>query len=118
MIDEKGIVPAVRSALETCVRELLPDAREGKVFLDGSLAAPKEYEQETIIGGDGIVPAIMLASVAAKVVRDRAMVKLAAIYPLYGFEKHKGYGTKAHYDAITSNGMCPEHRRSFLKRLS
>lgn len=118
MIDEEGIVPAVRAALNIGVRNLLPDPSEGKVFLDGSLHAPAEYEQETIIGGDGLVPAIMLASVAAKVVRDRLMVQLAETYPLYSFEKHKGYGTKAHYDAIAEQGMCPEHRRSFLKSLA
>ncbi len=117
MIDQEGIVPAVRSALEVGVRKLLPDPSEGKVFLDGSLHAPKEYEQETIIGGDGIVPAIMLASVAAKVVRDRMMIELAKDFPLYGFEKHKGYGTKAHYAAIDANGICAEHRRSFLTKL-
>lgn len=118
MIDEKGIVPSVRAALEVGVRKLLPNSFEGKVFLDGSLHAPLEYEQETIIGGDGIVPAIMLASVAAKVIRDRLMIHLSETYPLYGFEKHKGYGTKSHYAAINEHGMCPEHRRTFLKSLA
>jgi ribonuclease HII len=118
MIDEKGIVPAIRSALNIGIRKLLPDAAHGKVFLDGSLHAPLEYEQETVIGGDGIIPAIMLASVAAKVIRDRYMVKLADQFPNYSFEKHKGYGTKAHYVAIIEYGLCPEHRRSFLKSLA
>jgi ribonuclease HII len=116
MIDEKGIVPAVRAALDIGVRKLLPDAGNGKVFLDGALRAPSEYEQETIIGGDGIVPAIMLASVVAKVMRDRLMVQgIAPQFPAYNFEKHKGYGTAAHYAAIKEHGLCPEHRRSFLK---
>jgi ribonuclease HII len=116
MIDEKGIVPAIKASLERGLRALLPSPVSGKVFLDGSLHAPEEYEQETIIGGDGIVPAIMLASVAAKVVRDRMMVNEVAMkFPAYNFEKHKGYGTKAHYAAITEHGICEEHRHSFLK---
>ena len=118
VIDEQGIVPAIRASLERGLRELLPRPSEGKVFLDGSLYAPREYEQETIIGGDGIVPAIMLASVAAKVVRDRLMTReIAERFPVYAFEKHKGYGTKAHYEAIALHGVCEEHRRSFLSKI-
>lgn len=113
-IDAKGIASAVRHGVDTGVRKLLPDPGEGKVWLDGSLKAPPEYEQETVIGGDGLVPAIMLASVAAKVTRDRMMLKKHEAHPLYGFAKHKGYGTKAHIAAIKEHGPCAEHRRSFL----
>jgi len=113
-IDAKGIAPAVRHGVDTGVRKLLPNPKEGKVWLDGSLKAPEEYEQETVIGGDGLVPAIMLASIAAKVTRDRMMLKLDAEYPLYGFAGHKGYGTKAHTEAIKLYGPCVEHRRSFI----
>ena len=114
MIDEKGIAFAVRSALARGVRKLMPDPEEGKVFLDGSLKAPPEYVQETIIGGDTTVPAIMLASVAAKVTRDRLMLKLAADHPLYGFDVHKGYGTPAHLKALREHGMCVIHRATFI----
>jgi ribonuclease HII len=114
-IDEKGIVPAVRLGVERGVRKLLPNPADGKVFLDGSLSAPKEYSQETIIGGDAIVPAIMIASIAAKVTRDRYMVAIANTFPHYAFDVHKGYGTKAHFAALDEYGMCDEHRRSFLK---
>ncbi len=114
-IDAMGIVPSVRGALEKGVRTLLPNVSEGKVFLDGSLRAPKEYEQETVIGGDGLIPAIMLASIAAKVTRDRLMKKLALEHPQYGFELHKGYGTKAHYAALIEHGLCILHRRSYLR---
>ncbi|HEV7121196.1 MAG TPA: ribonuclease HII [Candidatus Paceibacterota bacterium] len=114
LIDEKGIAHAVRSALARGVRKLLPDPEEGKVLLDGSLKAPPEYSQETIIGGDATVPAIMLASVAAKVTRDRLMKKLALEHPLYGFEIHKGYGTKAHLAAIRAHGQCAIHRATFI----
>jgi len=113
-IDRKGIVPAVRDALDRGVRKLMPEPSEGKVFLDGSLRAPAEYAQETVIGGDGTIPVIMLASVAAKVTRDRLMTKLALEHPLYGFEKHKGYGTKAHLQALREHGLCAIHRSSFI----
>ncbi|MDB5195422.1 MAG: ribonuclease [Parcubacteria group bacterium] len=113
-IDAEGIVPSVRGALYKGVRKLLPNPEEGKVFLDGSLKAPPEYEQETIIGGDGTVPAIMLASVAAKVTRDRLMKKLALEHPLYEFDIHKGYGTKKHYELLRTHGPCALHRLTFL----
>ncbi len=114
MIDDKGIAFAVRHALDRGVRKLLPNPEDGKVWLDGSLKAPAEYLQETVIGGDGLVPAIMLASIAAKVTRDRLMLKTDENYPLYGFRSHKGYGTKAHMEAIRTYGPCEEHRKSFL----
>lgn len=113
-IDEGGIAPAIRHAVSKGIAKLLPNPEEGKIYLDGSLKAPPEYAQETIIGGDGLVPAIMLASIAAKVTRDRKMVEIAKLYPLYGFEQHKGYGTKSHIEAIRTHGPCVEHRRSFL----
>jgi len=114
MIDEKGIAFAVRDALARGVKSLMPDPASGKIYLDGSLAAPKEYEQETIIGGDGKIPAIMLAALAAKVTRDKLMTKLGAQYPEYGFEGHKGYGTKAHMEAIRAHGVSSIHRRTFI----
>lgn len=113
-IDAGGIAPGIRHAVAVGVRKLLPEGTTGKVFLDGSLKAPEEYEQETVIGGDALIPAIMLASVAAKVTRDRLMKKLALEYPLYGFEVHKGYGTKAHYAALQEHGPCFIHRKTFL----
>ncbi len=113
-IDAHGIVPAVRGALATGVRKLLSNPTEGTVFLDGSLKAPKEYEQKTIIGGDGKVPAIMLASIVAKVTRDRYMKKVAEQFPQYEFELHKGYGTKRHYELIRAHGSCAIHRQTFL----
>ena len=116
-IDEEGITQSVRMGVWRGIRALMPNASDGKVFLDGLLKAPPEYEQETVVRGDSIVPAIMLASVAAKVTRDRLMREIATRFPDYGFEKHKGYGTAAHYAAIAQYGLCDEHRRSFLKKL-
>lgn len=117
-IDGRGIAVAVRMAADEGIRKLLPDPQEGKVWLDGSLRAPDEYEQETVIGGDGIVPAIMLASIAAKVSRDRHMVRLAEKYPEYDFAKHKGYGTKAHIQLIRELGLSDLHRRSFCRNFA
>lgn len=114
VIDEKGIAYAVRHALHRGVRALAPETAGVRIVLDGSLKAPEEYEQQTIIGGDATEPAIMLASIAAKVSRDRLMLKLAEEYPQYGFDKHKGYGTKAHYEALLLRGPSPVHRKSFL----
>lgn len=114
LIDSGGIAPAIRNAISQGVRKLLSDPAQGKIFLDGSLKAPDEYEQETIIGGDALVPAIMLASVAAKVTRDRYMKKVALEYPLYGFEIHKGYGTKVHIERIKEHGLCVLHRKTFI----
>ncbi len=90
--------------------------RDCRVLLDGGLRAPIEYpDQETIIKGDEKKMVIALASICAKVLRDRKLVKLAIEYPQYGFDIHKGYGTKAHYVAIRKYGVSPIHRRSFLK---
>jgi ribonuclease HII len=114
VIDLIGIVPAVVRGVEQGIGNLLPEPAQGKVWLDGSLKAPRKYEQETVIGGDALIPAIMLASIAAKVTRDRHMVNLADKYPLYGFEKHKGYGTSAHYEALRTHGLCDLHRRTFI----
>ena len=114
-IDSAGISPSVRSAVHAGIRALAPEPAGVKVYLDGLLHAPKEYTQETVVGGDALIPAIMLASIAAKVSRDRLMVRLAADYPEYGFEAHKGYGTKAHQAAIRTHGLSPLHRRSFCR---
>lgn len=87
------------------------------IFLDGGLKAPVEYiNQETIIKGDELHPIISMASIMAKVSRDRVMTKYSREYIDYGFEKHSGYGTKFHYDAIKKYGVLPIHRKSYLKK--
>ena len=68
----------------------------------------------TVVKGDEKIPAIAVASIIAKVTRDRFMVRLAKRYPAYGFEVHKGYGTKAHYKALRKHGSCDTHRSTFL----
>jgi ribonuclease HII len=114
VIDEHGIVFAVTRGVRRGVKKLLPEPAEGKVWLDGLLKAPRRYEQETVIGGDAIIPAIMLASVAAKVTRDRYMTRLAKRYAKYGFAQNKGYGTDKHYAALREHGPCMLHRISYI----
>ena len=114
VIDQEGIAVAVRRALVRGVNALAPDAAVVRVLLDGALKAPPEYAQEVIIGGDATVPLISLASIAAKVTRDRLMVQFAKEYPEYFFDIHKGYGTKKHYEALALHGPCAIHRRTFL----
>jgi ribonuclease HII len=88
------------------------------IRLDGSLKAPKEFiHQETIIKGDEKDPLIALASIVAKETRDSYMVKLSSKYPKYGFEKHKGYGTKEHRVAVKKNGLTEVHRKSYCTNL-
>jgi ribonuclease HII len=113
-IDSKGISYGIRAAVARGVRLLAPAPRDVRVLLDGSLHAPEEYAQETIIGGDASEPIISLASIAAKVSRDRLMKRLAKIYPEYLFEKHKGYGTALHYAMLEKYGPCAIHRRTYL----
>ncbi len=118
VIDTKGITHATRAALNRCLKRLEKHdfaARKSRILLDGSLYAPSRYkDQKTIIDGDAKKPIIALASICAKVLRDRKMKRLAKKYPKYGFEIHKGYGTKAHYKAIKKHGLSEIHRKSFL----
>ena len=117
-IDTMGIMPAIRDALRRALSGLNIVPRHSLILLDGGLRAPKEFKhQKTIVRGDESELAIALASIAAKVVRDRVMVRLAALYPHFAFETHKGYGTKKHYRQIKKHGMCTLHRRSFLTKL-
>jgi ribonuclease HII len=117
IIDGKGIVPAVRSAIKRCLTKLDLDPKKSLVLLDGSLKAPEEFcFQETIIKGDGKEPIIGLASIVAKVTRDRHMKKLAKKYPSYDFHLHKGYGTRLHYEKLRQYGFSKIHRLSFLKK--
>lgn len=117
-IDEKGIAWAIRYALADSLRKLNIDPSECLVLLDGGLHAPPEYiYQETVIRGDAKETVIAMASVMAKVERDRRMVTLHKKIPAYGFAAHKGYGTRAHIRAIKKHGPSPEHRLTFLRRI-
>jgi len=118
-IDRSGIVPSISAALERVLRTLIATATiapdECEVLLDGSLYAPNDFiHQRTIIRGDETEPIISLASIAAKVERDRLMLRMAKKFPAYGFNEHKGYGTKKHISMIRQFGLCDIHRRSFI----
>jgi len=115
-IDRFGIVPTTARALARAVADLSLDPSRTLVLLDGGLKAPEHFpHQQTIIRGDESVSLIALASIVAKVLRDRAMVRCAKKYPEYGFERHKGYGTAFHYAQIEKYGVSPAHRKSFLR---
>ena len=118
-IDKFGIVKCIQKALDKSLSGLVIscnlEPRTCNLFLDGGLKASTEYvNQETIIRGDEIHPVISMASIMAKVTRDRIMINYAKVYPEYGFEKHVGYGTRAHYSAIKTHGQTPIHRKTFI----
>lgn len=113
-IDTMGILACIRVAMAAVLTELDAKPTE-RILLDGSLHAPKEFKkQRTIIKGDEKEPAIGLASIVAKVTRDRYMQKMATKHPQYGFETHVGYGTQKHYAAIKKHGVTDLHRRTWL----
>ncbi|HVU06802.1 MAG TPA: ribonuclease HII [Candidatus Paceibacterota bacterium] len=117
-IDAIGIARAIEKAIHVSLEalDLVPESTY--IFLDGSLKAPKRFaHQETIIKGDEKVPIISAASIVAKVIRDRHMEEQGRIYPAYGFEAHKGYGTDEHRKAIRKHGASPIHRLSFLSNI-
>jgi ribonuclease HII len=114
-IDEINILQATYLAMERAIKQLgvTPDF----ALIDGNRAKDFGLPLETVVGGDGRSASIAAASVLAKVTRDDLMLKIAEVYPQYGFEVHKGYGTKAHYAALAEHGPCPIHRMTFLKKL-
>lgn len=119
MINQKGIVPAIRAALAKNLEKLGALPHEVEIFLDGALKAPAQFlRQKTIVRGDATVPLIGLASIAAKVERDRHMKRLGKRHALYGFEIHKGYGTRSHRSAIKKHGPCAEHRSLFIRKIA
>jgi ribonuclease HII len=120
IIDGKGLSFSIKKALADSLKAVslvAKSARECQVLLDGGLKAPKEFtDQKTIIKGDEKEMVIALASICAKVLRDRKMNKLGKKHSAYGFEIHKGYGTRKHYEAIKKYGLLPTHRRLFLRK--
>jgi len=117
-IDRDGIVPSIRKSVASALLRLRSDPERVTVLLDGLLKAPPVYRsQKTIIRGDEKRTVIAMASVVAKVLRDRKMEELHLRYPKYGFDRHKGYGTPEHRDAIRAHGLSEEHRRSFCRNI-
>ena len=110
-IDEINILKATHAAMARAAEAL--DTKPDFCLIDG-LAVPNfPFVSEGIVKGDGKSLSIAAASIIAKVMRDRLMIKYAETYPEYGFEKHKGYGTKQHMEALHKHGPCPLHRKSF-----
>lgn len=114
-IDEINILNATFLAMGRAIDNLsiMPDF----VLIDGNMARNIEIEHKCVVKGDSLSLSIAAASIIAKVSRDRYMTELDKSYPQYGFAKHKGYGTKAHVEAIIEFGACIEHRESFLKKI-
>lgn len=114
VIDEINILEATKLCMKNAVEslEISPDF----VLTDGNMTLDITIPQRHVIGGDAASYSIGAASIIAKVYRDKLMDEYAALYPGYGFESNKGYGTAAHIAAIMANGLCPIHRRSFTKK--
>ena len=112
VIDEINIRQATSLAMHNAVKNL--DVCADFVIVDGNDRIPFDIPYEYIIKGDAKAQAIAAASILAKVSRDRLMVELDKEYPQYGFAKHKGYGTKAHCEAIQQFGVLPVHRKTFM----
>ena len=114
-IDEINILQATYLAMERAIANL--SVKPEFALIDGNRAKDFGIPLETIVGGDGRSASIAAASILAKVTRDDYMLQAESAYPGYGFEVHKGYGTKAHYAALAEKGPCEIHRTTFLKKL-
>ena len=113
-IDEINILQATFLAMERALAQL--KIRPDLVLIDGNRQKDFGLSAKTVVKGDSLSANIAAASVLAKVTRDDFMVRQAERFPEYGFEIHKGYGTKAHYAALEQYGPCPIHRKTFLKK--
>jgi len=125
IIDEKGIIFSINKALSQALNKVLENLHESErgkieIKLDGGLKAPVEFKnQKSFIKGDDKEKVIGLASILAKVTRDRYMEEVAkkSDFSVYFFEKHKGYGTKKHRELIKNHGFSTEHRKSFCRNI-
>ncbi len=115
-IDDINILQATYLAMRKAVEGL--DIPADYALIDGNRMPPLSIDGETIVKGDANSPSIAAASILAKVSRDRFMLELCEKYPQYQFEKHKGYGTKLHYEMLVEHGISDCHRLSFLKKFN
>ena len=113
-IDEINILQATYLAMELALAQL--NVKPDIALIDGNRAKDFGLPVKTVVHGDSLSASIAAASILAKVTRDDLMLQMAEDYPQYGFEVHKGYGTKAHYEALRTYGESPIHRKSFLKK--
>lgn len=114
-IDQINILQATFLAMERAIAKL--ETQPQVALIDGNRQKDFGIPVETVVHGDSLSASIAAASILAKVTRDDYMQQMAETYPQYGFDVHKGYGTKAHYAALTECGPCPIHRMTFLKKL-
>ena len=114
-IEEKNILEATFLAMNRAIEQL--SVVPALALIDGNRNKGIAVPSRCVIGGDGKCADIAAASILAKVTRDRYMLEMAEKYPQYGFERHKGYGTAAHYAAIREFGPSPIHRMSFLRKM-
>lgn len=114
-IESINILNATMLAMKRAVERL--DVKADYAMIDGNKMPPLDIDGETIVKGDAKSMSIACASILAKVSRDRLLYEYAKEYPQYQFDKHKGYGTAAHREAILEYGPCPYHRMSFLKKI-
>lgn len=114
-IEELNILGATYLAMNRAIAKLSVEPE--LALIDGNRNAGIAVPSRAVVHGDGLCADIAAASILAKVTRDRYMVELAAQYPQYGFDRHKGYGTQAHYAAIREFGPSPVHRPSFLRKM-
>lgn len=113
-IDEINILQATLLAMRRALAQL--SIQPSIALIDGNRETDFGLPVRTIVKGDSLSANIAAASILAKVTRDDFMLEQAKLYPEYGFDIHKGYGTKAHYEALRKYGPCPIHRRTFLKK--
>lgn len=113
-IDEINILQATYLAMERAIAQL--QVKPELCLIDGNRTKDFGIPVQTVVHGDSLSASIAAASILAKVTRDDYMLQLAQKYPQYSFEVHKGYGTKAHYAALTEFGPCDAHRMTFLKK--
>ena len=113
-IDQINILQATYLAMRRAIDALQVKAEFA--LIDGNRATEFGLPFQTVVHGDSLSASIAAASILAKVTRDDWMLQMATQYPQYGFDVHKGYGTKAHYEALTKFGPCPIHRTTFLKK--
>lgn len=118
IIDEINILEATKLGMKQAVEGLvLPDGSKPEIVLtDGNMTLDIDLPQFSVVHGDALSYSIGAASIIAKVYRDQMMDEYAKVYPHYGFEQNKGYGTAAHIQGIKEYGLCPIHRRTFTKK--
>ena len=120
-IDSINILAATMKAMAMCYEEIATRHPISTFYVDGNrtpaIPSDRDANVVAVVKGDSKIPEIMAASILAKTARDRFMIEMDALYPQYGFAVHKGYGTRAHIQALEEFGPCPLHRRTFLRRI-